>query len=55
MCANSIVSFIQTTITMSPWFLMKINQKIVLYNMILQTAEFDKEMSNGIIEAIKRG
>jgi hypothetical protein len=39
----------------TPWFINKMNQKIILYNSILQTAEYDKGTSEGIIEAIKRG
>ena len=35
--------------------MMKMNQKIVLYNQILMTVEYDKGMSEGMVRAIRRG
>ena len=55
MCSNAMLSVIQSSIMKTPWFIHKMNQKIVLYNSILQTVEYDKGTSEGIVEAIKKG
>jgi hypothetical protein len=33
----------------------KMNQKIILYGSIMQTVEYDKGTSEGIIQAIRKG
>jgi len=55
MCSNAAISVMQTTMMKSPWFMSRMNQKIILYNYILQTVEYDKGTSQGIIEGIKKG
>jgi membrane protein insertase Oxa1/YidC/SpoIIIJ len=55
MCSNALLSVIQSSVMKTPWFIGKMNQKIVLYNSILQSAEYDKGTSESIIEAIKKG
>jgi len=38
MCSNAAISVLQSSIMKTPWFVNKMNQKIILYNSILQTA-----------------
>lgn len=45
MCSNALLSVIQSSVMKTPWFMNKMNQKIVLYNSILQTVEYDKGTS----------
>lgn len=39
----------------SRWWMEMMNQKILLYTSIMQSAEYDKGTSEGIIQGIKRG
>ena len=55
MCFNAGISVLQSTIMRSPWFMQKMNQKIILYGSIMQTVEYDKGTSEGIIQAIRKG
>ena len=55
MCTNAMLSVLQSSLMKTPWFMLKMNQKIVLYNQILMTVEYDKEMSEGMIKAIRKG
>lgn len=53
MCTNAAVSVLQSTITKSLWFQNKINPKVLYYNHVLNTAEYDKGTSDSIIEGIR--
>lgn len=55
MCANALVSVLQSSIMQSRWWTERINQKIVLYTSIMQTVEYDKGTSDGIIQGIRKG
>jgi predicted transcriptional regulator len=39
----------------SQWFMEKMNQKIIFYNYVMQTAEYDKGTSENIVQAIRKG
>lgn len=45
MTCNALVSVLQSTMMKSRWWTQKMNQKIVLYNSVLQTVEYDKGTS----------
>jgi len=55
MFCNALISIGQTTLMKSMWFQSKINPKIMHYNFMLATAEYDKGTSDSIVEAIKTG
>lgn len=55
MMANAVLSVLQANLMKSQWFLNKMNQKILHYNIMLNTVEYDKGTSDSIIEAIKTG
>jgi predicted transcriptional regulator len=55
MCANASISVLQSSLMKTPWFMSKMNQKIILYNSILQSVEYDKGTSKSIIQAITKG
>lgn len=55
MTCNALVSVLQSTMMKSKWWVQKMNQKIVLYNSVLQTVEYDKGTSEGIIQGIRKG
>ena len=55
MCCNAMVSIGQTSLMKSMWFLSKMNPKILHYNVMLSTAEYDKGTSESVVEAIKTG
>lgn len=55
MCSNAALSVLQSSFMKTPWFVSKMNPKIVLYNSILRTVEYDKGISESVIEAIKKG
>lgn len=55
MFCNALFSIAQTTLMKSMWFQSKINPKIMHYNYMLATAEYDKGTSDSIVEAIKIG
>lgn len=55
MCCNAIVSVLQSSLMKTKWWVQHMNQKTVLYNSVLMTAEYDKGTSDGIIQAIRKG
>lgn len=55
MFCNSIISIIQSSVTTSMWFQSKLNPKIMHYNFMLSTVEYDKSTSESIVHAIKTG
>jgi membrane protein insertase Oxa1/YidC/SpoIIIJ len=55
MCSNALVSVLQTSIMKSRWWMQMMNQKILLYTSIMQSVEYDKGTSEGIIQGIRKG
>lgn len=55
MFCNSLISIAQSSLTTSMWFQSKLNPKVMHYNMMLATVEYDKGTSESIVEAIKTG
>lgn len=55
MFMNSIISILQSSLTTSMWFQSKLNKKVMHYNIMLSTVEYDKGISESIVEAIKSG
>ncbi len=55
MCSNALVSVIQSSIMQTRWFIEKMNQKTIMYTSIMQTVEYDKGTSEGIIQGIRKG
>ena len=55
MFTNSILSVLQSSVMQTMWFQSKINPKVMHYNLMLATAEYDKGTSESIVEAIKTG
>ena len=49
MFCNSVISIIQSSLTTSMWFQSKLNPKIMHYNYMLATVEYDKSMSDSIV------
>lgn len=52
---NAGISVLQSSVMRSRWFMEKMNQKIILYGSIMQSVEYDKGISEGIIQAIRKG
>ena len=55
MFANALISVLQANVMRSRWFMSKINKKILHYNIMLATVEYEKGTAKSIIEAIKTG
>lgn len=55
MCSNAFISVLQSSLMTSRWWMEKMNQKIILYTTVMQTAEYDKGTSDSIIQAIRKG
>ena len=55
MCSNALVSVLQTSLMQTRWWQEKMNQKIIMYTTIMQTVEYDKGISDGIIQGIRKG
>ena len=55
MCSNALVSVLQTSLMQTRWSQEKMNQKIIMYTTIMQTVEYDKGISDGIIQGIRKG
>lgn len=55
MMTNALISVVQSNLMKSQWFYSKINKKILHYNIMLSTMEYEKGTADSIIEAIKTG
>jgi len=52
---NAIITYIQGSITKTPWAISKMSPKFFLYSMILQQVELDKGTSDSMISMMKSG
>lgn len=48
MCSNAALSVLQTTLMKTPFFMRLMNEKIIVYNTMLMTIEYDKGTSESI-------
>lgn len=55
MFCNALISVLQASLTKSVWFQSKLNPKVMHYNQMLVTVEYDKKISDSIVQAIKTG